>query len=70
MGALLEYMSVYHGVQGPHGSEKGIDSSGTGVTDDGELPYGCWELNLGLSEGLLALLTLLERGSHLSNPNV
>lgn len=58
MGALPEYMSLYHGVQGPHGSEKGIGSSEIGVTDDGELPCGCWELNLGLSEGQVALLTL------------
>ena len=29
-----------------HGGKEDIRSLGTGVVDDCELPYGCWELNL------------------------
>lgn len=27
-------------------SEEGVRSLGTGITDDFELPYGCWEVNI------------------------
>jgi len=38
-------------------SEEGIRSPGTGVTDVYELPYWCWELNLGLLLKQHVLLT-------------
>lgn len=34
-------------------SEECIQSPGTGVRDDYEAPYGCWDLNLGLLKALL-----------------
>lgn len=36
---------------------RGIGASGTGVTDDCELPCGFWELNLGYLGEQLMLLT-------------
>lgn len=37
--------------------EEGIGSSGTGVGDNCDLPYGCWESKLGPVEEQQLLLT-------------
>ena len=50
----------------PQRSEKGVGSSGTGVTDGCEPPCKCWELNLGpLQEQQVFLTTKLSLESHL-----
>lgn len=36
---------------------EGIRSPGAGVTDDRELPYGCWKLNQGRLQEHLVLST-------------
>ena len=36
---------------------EGVGFPGTGATDSYKLPYKCWELNLGLPEEQLRLLT-------------
>jgi hypothetical protein len=43
-GVLPARMSVYH-LCNTLGSQKSVESSGTGVTDSCEPPCGCWELN-------------------------
>jgi hypothetical protein len=39
----------------PGNLEEGIRCPGTRVTDGCELPYGCWEPNLGLYKSIPAL---------------
>ena len=46
MGILSAFMYVHHMyTRCLQRLEESVWYSGTGVTDSGELPYGCWELN-------------------------
>jgi len=42
----------------PQRPEEGVESSGSGITDGRELPYGCWELNLSPLEEQSMFLTM------------
>lgn len=37
--------------------EEGVGYPGTGITEDGQPPYGCWEPNLGPLQEQQVLLT-------------
>lgn len=47
MGVLPVYTLVYYTRLVPMTPEEGIRSAGPGINDDGDLPCGCFKLNLG-----------------------
>lgn len=57
MNVLPTYMSVHHVyVWYPQRPEEAVRCPGTGVIEDYDLTYGCWELNLGSLEELSLFL--------------
>jgi len=41
------YVCVLCMCLGPRETREGVGYNGTGLMNGSELPYGCWELNLG-----------------------